>query len=125
VGGAGVGRKPCPRGLPGSPLSPEEVERIFRHVPGLKYRAALMTCCGAGLRVSETVALKITNIDSARMVTLRREFLLVQQVQFVLPDGFRIQVLRTGIVESGELGHMMDIVFSGWWAPGRVVACPR
>jgi len=49
-------------------LSPEEVEQFFRHVPSLKYRAALMTCYGAGLRVSETVALKITDLDSARMV---------------------------------------------------------
>ena len=49
-------------------LSQEEVLAFFDHVPSLKYRAALMTCYGAGLRVSETVALKITDIDSARMV---------------------------------------------------------
>ncbi len=49
-------------------LSPEEVAQFFQHVPSLKYRAALMTCYGAGLRISETVALKITDIDSARMV---------------------------------------------------------
>src|SRR6266581_9032556 len=34
-------------------LSPEEVEQFFRHVPSLKYRAVLMTCYGAGLRISE------------------------------------------------------------------------
>ena len=49
-------------------LSPAEVERFFEHVPGLKYRAALMCCYGAGLRISETVALKISDIDSARML---------------------------------------------------------
>jgi len=34
----------------------------------LKYRAALMTCYGAGLRISEVVALKVTDIDSPRML---------------------------------------------------------
>ena len=39
-------------------LSGEELMQFFDHVPSLKYRAALMTCYGAGLRVSEVVALK-------------------------------------------------------------------
>jgi site-specific recombinase XerD len=47
-------------------LSQEEVMAFFDHVPGLKNRAALMTCYGAGLRVSEAVALKVTDIDSKR-----------------------------------------------------------
>jgi integrase len=47
-------------------LSQEEVLAFFDHVPGLKYRAALMTCYGAGLRVSEAVALKVSDIDSQR-----------------------------------------------------------
>ncbi len=47
-------------------LSPEEVEHFFRHVPSLRYRAALMTCYGAGLRISEAVSLKIADIDSRR-----------------------------------------------------------
>jgi hypothetical protein len=47
-------------------LSPEEVVQFFDHVPRLRYRAALMACYGAGLRVSEVVALKITDIDSKR-----------------------------------------------------------
>jgi site-specific recombinase XerD len=49
-------------------LSPEEVERFFRHVPGLKYRAALMCCYGAGLRILEAVALRVSDVDSARGV---------------------------------------------------------
>lgn len=49
-------------------LSPDEVARFFRHVPSLKYRAALMTCYGAGLRISEAVALKVSDIDSQRML---------------------------------------------------------
>jgi integrase/recombinase XerD len=49
-------------------LSPKEVEQFFRHVPSLKYRAALMICYGAGLRISEAVALKVSDIDSSRML---------------------------------------------------------
>ena len=33
---------------------------FFDHIPGLKNRAALMTCYGAGLRVSEAGALKVS-----------------------------------------------------------------
>jgi len=47
-------------------LSPGEVDAFFSHVGTLRYRAALMTAYGAGLRVSEVVRLKITDIDSAR-----------------------------------------------------------
>jgi site-specific recombinase XerD len=47
-------------------LCPEEVEEFFSHVPSLKYRAALMLCYGAGLRIAEAVAIKVTDIDSKR-----------------------------------------------------------
>ncbi len=49
-------------------LSQEEIVQFFDHVPSLKYRAALMTCYGSGLRSSEAVALKIGDIDSKRML---------------------------------------------------------
>src|SRR5205809_1529607 len=56
-----------PRKLP-VVLSPEEVARLLDAAPGLKYKAALSVAYGAGLRVSEVVALKIGDIDSKRMV---------------------------------------------------------
>jgi integrase/recombinase XerD len=49
-------------------LSPQEVSQFFESVPSLKYRAALMTCYGAGLRISEAVSLKASDIDSKRML---------------------------------------------------------
>jgi integrase/recombinase XerD len=49
-------------------LSQQEMSNLFAHVPSLKYRAALMLCYGAGLRVSESVSLKIADIDSERML---------------------------------------------------------
>ena len=49
-------------------MSQEETARFFEHVPSLKYRAALMLCYGAGLRVGEAVAVKASDIDSERML---------------------------------------------------------
>jgi integrase/recombinase XerD len=49
-------------------LSPEEVHRFFEHVGCLKNRAALMLCYGAGLRISEAVAVRVADIDSQRML---------------------------------------------------------
>lgn len=49
-------------------LDPEEVTEFFDYVPSLKYRAALMLCYGAGLRIGEAVAVKVSDLDSKRML---------------------------------------------------------
>ena len=51
-------------------LSADEVVRFLEAVASLKTRAALTTAHAAGLRASETVALKVHDIDSGRMVIL-------------------------------------------------------
>ena len=56
-----------PRKLP-LVLSIEEVTRLIDAAGGLKYKAALSIAYGAGLRASEVVHLKISDIDSQRMV---------------------------------------------------------
>lgn len=53
-------------------LSAEEVRRLLEATPGLKYKAALSVAYGAGLRVSEVVSLKVSDVDGARM-TIRVE----------------------------------------------------
>ena len=47
-------------------LSQEEVVQFFDQVPSLKYRAALMICYGAGLRVSEAAAVTVTAHATSR-----------------------------------------------------------
>lgn len=49
-------------------LSPSEVLQFLDCVGGTKHRAILTTCYAAGLRISEAVHLKPTDIDSQRMV---------------------------------------------------------
>jgi integrase/recombinase XerD len=49
-------------------LSPEEVARFLEAASGPKYQAAFSAAYGAGLRVSEVVALKVSDIDSKRML---------------------------------------------------------
>lgn len=49
-------------------LAEEEVVALVKKTVNLKHRALLMTAYGAGLRVSELVALKTTHIDAKRMM---------------------------------------------------------
>jgi site-specific recombinase XerD len=49
-------------------LSPDEVLRFLEAAPGLKYKAAFSVAYGAGLRVSEVATLKVSDIDSKRML---------------------------------------------------------
>jgi len=49
-------------------LTPEEVIRFLEAAPGPKYKAAFAVAYGAGLRVSEVASLKISDIDSERMM---------------------------------------------------------
>jgi site-specific recombinase XerD len=56
-----------PRRLP-EILSADEITRLLEATGSLKYQAALGVAYGAGLRASEVVHLKVTDIDSKRMV---------------------------------------------------------
>lgn len=79
-------------------MSPEEVARFLEAAPGPKYKAALSAAYAAGLRVSEVVALKVSDIDSQRML-LRieqgkgrrdRHAMLSPQLLDLLRDWYRI-----------------------------------
>jgi integrase/recombinase XerD len=49
-------------------LSPEEVRRLLAAVPGLRERAAMEIAYGAGLRLNEVLHLKLTDIESQKML---------------------------------------------------------
>jgi site-specific recombinase XerD len=95
-------------------LSQEEVLAFFDHVPSLKYRAALMTCYGAGLRISEAVALKVAAIDSQHM-WIRVEQGKGQKDRYAMLSPRLLQVLRRYWRSCHRPDYSpQDYLFSSW-----------
>lgn len=84
-------REPCK--LP-VVLSAEEVVSFLEAVPSLKARTALTTAYAAGLRASEAVGLKVTDIDSGRMV-IRVEHGKGGKDRYVMLSAQLLGILRT------------------------------
>src|SRR5260370_24414163 len=74
-------------------LSPEEVLHFLSCISSPKHRAILTTCYAAGLRVSEAVRLKPTEIDSQRMV-IRVEQGKGQKDRYVMLSPKLLEILR-------------------------------
>ncbi len=94
-------------------LSHEEVVQFFDHVPSLRYRAALMICYGAGLRVSEAVAVKVSDIDSKRML-LRVEQGKGRKDRYAMLSPRLLEVLRVYWRAARPQGYLFPS-----WRPGR------
>jgi site-specific recombinase XerD len=75
-------------------LSPEEVLQFLSSVGSTKHRAILTTCYAAGLRISEAVHLKPTDIDSQRMV-IRVEQGKGQKDRYVMLSPKLLETLRS------------------------------
>ena len=75
-------------------LSLAEVAQFFAAVDNLKHRMVLMTMYAAGLRVSEAVHLKVSDIDSARMV-IRVEQGKGRRDRYVMLSPSLLALLRT------------------------------
>ncbi|HEY2968638.1 MAG TPA: site-specific integrase [Casimicrobiaceae bacterium] len=75
-------------------LSPDEVLQFLDCVPGLKHRAILTTCYAAGLRISEVLHLRPTDIDSRRMV-VRVDQGKGQKDRYVMLSPKLLELLRT------------------------------
>ena len=74
-------------------LSPEEVLQFLGCVGSTKHRAILTTCYAAGLRISEAVRLKPTDIDSQRMV-IRVDQGKGQKDRYVMLSPKLLEILR-------------------------------
>ncbi|UFX13062.1 tyrosine-type recombinase/integrase [Sinorhizobium meliloti] len=74
-------------------LSPDEVQQFLGCVLDLKHHAILTTCYAAGLRISEAVHLKTTDIDSQRMV-VRVEQGKGQKDRYVMLSPKLLEILR-------------------------------
>ena len=96
-------------------LSVEEVTLLLQSAPGAKYKAALGTAYGAGLRVSEVVALKVGDIDSERML-LRVEQGKGRKDRHAMLSPQLLELLRDWWVEGRRRGVLLP---RGWLFPGR------
>ena len=103
-----------PRRLP-AVLSVEEVTLLLQAAPGPKYKAAFATAYGAGLRVSEVVALKAGDVDSARML-LRVEQGKGRKDRHAMLSPQLLELLRAWWREGRRLGMLLP---RGWLFPGR------
>ena len=75
-------------------LSPDQVLQFLSCVPGPKHRAILTTCYAAGLRISEVLHLRPTDIDSRRMV-IRVDQGKGQKDRYVMLSPKLLELLRT------------------------------
>ena len=97
-----------PRKLP-VVLSVEEVARLLNAAPGLKYKAALSVAYGAGLRATEVISLKVSDIDSKRMI-IRVEQGKGRKDRYVMLSPHLLELLRAWWRAARP---------QGWLFPGR------
>ena len=102
-----------PRTLP-VVLSRDEVARLLAASRNLKHRTALAVAYGAGLRASEVVALKVSDIDSARM-TLRVEQGKGHKDRYAMLAPVLLERLRAWWRAGRAAGQLLP---GGWLFPG-------
>jgi site-specific recombinase XerD len=95
-------------------LSVEDVTRLLNAAPNLKSMAALSVAYGAGLRASEVCHLKITDIDSERMIIRVEQGKGDRDRQAMLSPAL-LRLLRAWWREGDRLGKMLP---NGWLFPG-------
>src|SRR6202051_5341746 len=88
-----------PRNLP-VVLSRDEVARLLNATTCLKHQAALSVAYGAGLRGAEVAALKVTDVDSERML-------------------LRVERGKGGRYRNAMLSNDLLIMLRAWWKAGH------
>ena len=102
-----------PRRLP-IVLSPEEVSRLLASTTNIKHKAALSLTYATGLRSSEVVSLKLTDIDSDRMV-IRVEQGKGKKDRYVILSPNLLDILREWWRAARK---------KGWMHPGQLWLFP-
>jgi site-specific recombinase XerD len=103
-----------PRNLP-VVLSRDEVARLLNATTCLKHQAALSVAYGSGLRVAEVAALKVSNIDSERML-LRVERGKGGRYRNAMLPADLLTLLR----EWWKVGRQQGVMHAqGWLFPGQ------
>jgi integrase/recombinase XerD len=102
-----------PRTLP-VVLSRDEVRHLIAACDNLKHQTALSVAYGAGLRASEVSGLKVTDVDSQRMV-LRIHQGKGSKDRYAMLSPVMLERLRTWWRVARAQGKMLD---GGWLFPG-------
>jgi site-specific recombinase XerD len=110
-----------PRRLP-IVLSPEEVARLLASTTNIKHRAALSLTYATGLRRSEVVSLRLTDIDSDRML-IRVEQGKGKKDRYVILSPHLLELLREWWRVARKKGWMRP--GQSWLFPGYRGQCPR
>jgi integrase/recombinase XerD len=95
-------------------LGREEVARLLAAVDNFKHQTALSVAYGAGLRASEVVSLKVSDIDSQRM-TLRIEQGKGSKDRYAMLSPVLLERLRAWWKFAHAQGKMLQ---GGWLFPG-------
>ena len=95
-------------------LSPEEVRRLLDAAPSFKCRLLLSLAYGCGLRASEVVSLKVSDIDSGQMV-IRIEQAKGRKDRYVMLSPELLDMLRQWWKAARP---------QGWLFPGRPAVNP-
>ena len=103
-----------PRKLP-TVLSTEEITRIIDAASNLKYKAALAIAYAAGLRSSEIVHLKVSDIDSERMIIHVSQG-KGDKDRYALLSPELIKILQQWWLSAYAQGKISR---SGWLFPGK------
>ena len=101
-------------------LSVEEVTRLLKAASNLKHRAALSLAYGAGLRASEVTHLKITDIDSERMI-IRIQQGKGRRDRYAMLSPSLLELLRRWWRQAHAQGKMRA---DGWLFPGQNPVTP-
>lgn len=107
-------RLPQPRKIP-VVLSYEEVQLLLNITTCPKYKAAFAVAYGAGLRISEVVSLKISDINSERM-SIHIEQSKGRKDRNALLSATLLNILR----QWWQYGHTNNLLLDGGWLfPGQ------
>jgi site-specific recombinase XerD len=96
-------------------LSADDVKRLLKAAPGIKYQAAFAVGYGAGLRAGEVVALKVPDIDAERKV-LRVEQGKGRKDRYAMLSPTMHKLLRAWYRHARTKGKMFP---NGWLFPGQ------
>lgn len=96
-------------------IAPVDIKKLFEVTPNLKHNTMLKLCYGLGLRVSEIVKLKITDIDSKAMQVFIERGKGKKDRYVNLPQSILVQ-LRSYFVEYKPTVYLFEGQYGGQYS---------